>query len=64
MSQRTTSVNSVPVVMPRKTISFDTVLKMGLALPDVEEGTTYGASSLKVRGKMFACPAIHRSAEP
>jgi hypothetical protein len=50
--------------MPRKTISFDTVLKMGLALPGVEEGTTYGARSLKVRGKMFACPAIHPSAEP
>jgi hypothetical protein len=37
---------------------------MGLALPGVEEGTTYGARSLKVGGKMFACPAIHRSAEP
>ena len=50
--------------MQRKTISFDTILKMGLALPDVEEGTTYGAPSLKVRGKMFACRPIHPSAEP
>lgn len=50
--------------MPRKKITFDTVRKVGLALPDVEEGTTYGAPSLKVHGKMFACPAIHRSAEP
>ena len=50
--------------MPKKTISFDTVRKMGLALPGAEEGTTYGARSLKVGGKMFACPAIHRSAEP
>ena len=50
--------------MPKKKITFDTVREMGLALPDVEEGTTYGVSSLKVHGKMFACPAIHRSAEP
>ena len=51
-------------MMPRKKITFDTVRVMGLALPDVEEDTTYGAPSLKVHGKMFACPAIHRSAEP
>lgn len=50
--------------MPRKRISFDTVRKMGLALPDVEEGTTYGTPALKVRGKMFACIPNHRSAEP
>jgi len=37
---------------------------MGLALPDVEEGTIYRSPALKVRGKMFACLAIHRSAEP
>jgi hypothetical protein len=49
--------------MPKKT-SFDTVRQMGLALPDVEEGTVYGSPALKVGGKMFACLAIHRSAEP
>lgn len=37
---------------------------MGLALPDVEEGTTYGTPALKVRGQMFACIPSHRSAEP
>ncbi|MBI2149037.1 MAG: MmcQ/YjbR family DNA-binding protein [Acidobacteria bacterium] len=37
---------------------------MGLMLPDVAESTTYGSPSLKVRGKMFACMAIHPSAEP
>lgn len=47
-----------------KKVSFDTVREMGLALPDVEEGTTYGSPALKVRGNMFACLAIHRSAEP
>jgi hypothetical protein len=50
--------------MPRKTISFDVVRKMGLELPGVEEGTSYGAPALKVQGKMFACRPTHRSAEP
>jgi hypothetical protein len=50
--------------MPKKKISFDTVREMGLAMPDVEEGTTYGSPALKVGGKMFACIAIHSSAEP
>ena len=50
--------------MPAKKISFDTVREIGLALPDVEEGTTYGSPALKVRGKMFACIPSHRSAEP
>ena len=47
-----------------RTKAFDVVRKIGLALPDVEEGTTYGSPALKIRGKMFACLAVHRSAEP
>lgn len=50
--------------MKRKTITFDTVREIGLALPGAEEGTTYGSPALKVGGKMFACVAIHKSAEP
>jgi hypothetical protein len=50
--------------MPRKKAGFDVVRKMGLVLPEVEEGTAYGSPALNVRGKMFACLAIHRSAEP
>jgi hypothetical protein len=50
--------------MARKKITFDTVREMGLALPHVEEGTVYGSPALKVRGNMFACIAIHRSADP
>jgi hypothetical protein len=51
--------------MPRtKKITFDTVRAIGLALPDVEAGTAYGSPALKVRGKMFACIAVHKSAEP
>ena len=50
--------------MRRKETGFDVVRKMGLALPEVEEGTAYGSPALNVRGKMFACLAINRSAEP
>jgi hypothetical protein len=32
-------------------------------LPDIEESTGRGAPSLKVRGKLLTCPAIHRSAD-
>ena len=52
-------------LMPeKKKIDFDLVREIALALPDVEESTLHGAPSLKVRGKLLTCPAIHRSAEP
>lgn len=50
--------------MLRGTINFDTVRSIGLALPGVEESTAYGQPALKVRGKLLACVAAHRSAEP
>ena len=50
--------------MPRDTIDFDAVKKIGLALPGVEESTAYGSPALKVRGKLLACVPTHRSAEP
>ncbi len=43
---------------------FDTVREIALALPGVVEGTIHGAPSLKVRGRLLACMAINRSAEP
>ena len=49
---------------PTERDSFDRVRTFGLALPDVEEGTMFGTPALKVRGKMFACIASHKSAEP
>jgi len=51
-------------VAPRKRTTFETVLRIGCELPGVEAATSWGAAALKVRGKMFACRAIHRSAEP
>src|SRR6202007_2084778 len=51
--------------MPRKrAVDFETVRKIGLALPGVEESTAYGSPALKVRGKLLACVPAHRSAEP
>ena len=44
--------------------TFKTVEAVGRALPDVEVTTSWGQPSLKVRGRMFACMAAHKSAEP
>jgi hypothetical protein len=44
--------------------SIKTVESIGRSLPDVELTTSWGQRSLKVRGKMFACMASHKSAEP
>jgi hypothetical protein len=33
---------------------WETVKRLGLELPEVEESTSYGTPALKIRGKMFA----------
>jgi hypothetical protein len=43
---------------------FDAVREAVRELPDVEESAGRGAPCLKVRGRLLACPAIHKSAEP
>jgi hypothetical protein len=48
----------------KKPITFDDVRRMAEGLEGVEVGTTYGTPALKVRGRVFACIASHRSAEP
>ena len=52
--------------MPKKRnqIDFDVVRKIALELPEVEESMTSRGRSLKVSGRLLACPAIHDSAEP
>jgi hypothetical protein len=50
--------------MARETITFDTVRRIGLSLPDVEESTAYRSPALKVRGNLMAVVPTHRSAEP
>src|ERR1700761_3147697 len=54
---------------PRKTrakagVDYETVRAVALALPEVVETSTYGAMAFKARGKLLACKAINRSAEP
>ena len=44
--------------------SFKSVEAIGRTLPEVEITTAWGKPALKVRGKMFACMASHKSAEP
>jgi hypothetical protein len=50
--------------MPRRTIDFETVRKIGLALPRVEESAGRGVPALRVQGKLLAWVPINRSAEP
>jgi hypothetical protein len=38
----------------RARADYETVRRIGLALPHVEEGTSYGTPALKVKGKLFA----------
>jgi hypothetical protein len=45
-------------------VSFDTVRKVALELPGVEEGMTYGTPAFKLNGNLMACRAINKSAEP
>ena len=39
-------------------------MRIGAALPDVEQTTAWGAPALKVHGRMMACKAINKQAEP
>ena len=48
----------------RRADPFAPVAAIGRTLPDVEQTTSWGKSTLKVRGTMFVCIASHKSAEP
>jgi hypothetical protein len=50
--------------MPNTSVAFNVVREIALALPGVEQSTIHGSPSLKVRGRLLACPALHSSAEP
>ena len=50
--------------MQRKPVDLETVRELALGLPEVEEVIPWGARGFKARGKLMACQAIHRSAEP
>ena len=50
--------------MTKLRTTFDSVRRIGSAMAGVETGTAYGSPALKVGGKLLACLAIHKSAEP
>lgn len=39
--------------MARSHVTYDTVRRLGMTLPNVQEGTSYGTPALKVKGKLF-----------
>jgi hypothetical protein len=45
-------------------LSFDTVRKIALATPGVEDSTLYGSPALKLHGRAIACIPVDKSAEP
>ena len=47
-----------------RALSFASVRKMGLALPEVRESGMHGNQALEINGRLLTCPAIHKSAEP
>jgi len=51
--------------MPARRVTFATVKKIGLALPEVEEGTSFGSPALKYKGKhLLAWIPLHKYLEP
>jgi hypothetical protein len=57
------------MVAKRKTsrkagVDYATVRELALSLPDVVDSSTLRGIAFKARGKLLACKAINRSAEP
>ena len=44
--------------------TFDTVRSIAAELPDVEEGIAWRVPVWRLRGRILACTASHKSAEP
>ena len=44
-------------------LDFDTVRKIGIALPNVVDAKAYGARALKLNGKLLAFVPVNKSAE-
>ena len=44
-------------------LTFDDVRQVGNSLPDVVDGTAYGAPALKLNGKLLACVPTNKSAD-
>jgi hypothetical protein len=44
-------------------LSMDTIIELGLKLPDVRAIPHYGVPALKLNGRMLACTPVNKSAE-
>jgi hypothetical protein len=51
---RSKKTRTQPRAREAKPVTFATVRELGLALPGVEEGLSYGTPALRVRGKLIA----------
>ena len=52
------------MVKRRGRIDFDTVLEIARSMPGVQDSASPRGIGLKTRGKLVACTAVHKSAEP
>ena len=50
--------------MPHQASDFEAVRSIGTALPDVKDASGSRGTALKLKGRLLACEAIHKSAEP
>jgi hypothetical protein len=48
----------------RQAVTFDTVRAFALTLPGTEAATMYGAPAVKAHGRLLACMATNKAAEP
>jgi hypothetical protein len=53
-----------PKAVPKRGVNYEAVRELALALPDVVDSSTLRGIQFKARGKLMACKAINRSAEP
>jgi hypothetical protein len=50
--------------MPHQAIDFEVVRSIGVTLPDVKDASSSRGMALKIKGRLLACEAINKSAEP
>lgn len=54
----------MPRTSSNKRLTFADVRRVGLTLPGVEAGTSWGTEALKLHGSMIACVPTNKDAEP
>ena len=57
-------MDTLRAMSTKRRITFDTVREIGEQLPGTEVSTAYGSPALKVHGRIYACIAINKEAEP